>query len=119
MTDPPHFTQVYPRPGLKLPGLTEPIRVDSIVYVEACINYCWVHFTDRPNCLAAKTLKWVQAQLPVFIRIHDGKLINPTHVAQVNEQGPRSLSVQLTNGLTLAVARRRIKCVRRQLDELV
>ena len=102
---------------LKLPGLSSPVAFDSIIWVEGHGNYSWVYFTDQPRYLSAKTLKWIEDQLPGFIRVHKSALLNPTHVAGVTLTAPRRLSIRMSNGLKLLVARRRIERVRYQLNQ--
>ncbi len=105
---------------LKLPGLSEPIAIESIICVEADINYVWIHYgrdEQHQKYLSAKTLKWVEAQLASFIRIHQSILINPTHIAQTTSTGTKRMAIQMSNGMTLPVSRRRVARVRQRLNE--
>ena len=105
---------------LKLPSLAEPIRIETIVCVEADINYVWIHYRQQEcyqKYLSAKTLKWIESQLSSFIRIHQSILINPTHITHTITQGSGHMAIQMTNGMTLPVARRRVKGVRQQLEK--
>ena len=108
--------------ALKLPRLPVPIAIDSIVCVEADINYIWVHYRQADHhqkYLSAKTLKWVEAQLGSFIRIHQSLLINPSHIAQAISQGSGHMAIHMSNGMTLPVARRRVEWVRQQLENRI
>ena len=100
---------------LKLPGLPLPVALDSISYVEGNGNYSWFYFTNQAKFLSATTLKWVEAQLPGFIRVHKSALINPTQVVSMTRTGPRSFCLRMSNGVELLVSRRRTEFVRHQL----
>ena len=105
---------------LKLPGLPKPIAVDSIVCLEADINYVWMYYLQNEQhqkYLSAKTLKWVEAQLAGFIRIHQSILINPTHITQTISKKSGKMVIQMSNGMLLPVARRRVENVRQQLEK--
>lgn len=104
---------------LKLPGLAKPVALNSIICAQGHGNYTWLYATNQPKYLWAATLKWVETQSPGFIRIHKASLINPVHVVQVRVDGPHTMIIQMTNGMSLAVARRRVERVRQQLEEIV
>ena len=103
---------------LKLPGLSKPVIVELIACAEGHGNYTWLYITHQPKYLATVTLKRIEAQLPGFIRVHKSSLINPMHVAQVKFDGYRHMTIHMTNGIIVLVARRRIEQVRQQLREL-
>jgi len=107
---------------LKLPSLPEPIAIDSIVCVEAAINYVWIYYLQdqtHQKYFSAKTLKWVEVQLVGFIRIHQSILINPTHIAKTIHMGSQRMVIQMTNGMALPVSRRRVESVCQQLDAYI
>ena len=91
----------------------------SIVCAKSCDNYTWLHFTDQSKHLLVITLKKVETQLPSFIRIHKSSLINPTHVVHMKSEGSRHLTIYMSNGMIIPVARRRAERVRQLLEELI
>lgn len=103
--------------ALKLPGLHPAMAINSIIWVQGNGNYTWFYFTHQPKYLSATTLKWVEAQLPGFIRVHKSGLINPTQVAQLTGLVPRSFCLRMSDGTKLLVACRRVELVHDQLDE--
>lgn len=115
------MTSMQPKISLKLPGLAEPVAIELIVCLEANINYVWLHYRqdDRDQKhLAAKTLKWVEAQLPGFIRIHQSLIINPAHIAQTTSYNAQHMMIRMGNGMSLPVSRRRVERVRQLIDQL-
>ncbi len=65
---------------LNVPGLREPLPLESIVWIEANVNYAWVHFSNRAKHLAAQTLKWFAHQLPCFLGVSKSSLVNARHL---------------------------------------
>lgn len=102
----------------KLPGVATPIAVDSITHIQSAGGYSWVHYQPDGRQLLARTIKAIAAQLPGFIRSHKTSLINPTHIAHVRNRNRRGMSIQLSNGVVLAVAQHRVKRVSEQLYHL-
>ena len=98
------------------------MAVELIVCLEADVNYVWLHYRQHNHNqkhLAAKTLKWVEAQLPGFIRIHQSIIINPTHIDQTTSRNAQPMVIQMTNGMTLPVSRRRVERVRQLIMNFV
>ncbi|SEQ52216.1 two component transcriptional regulator, LytTR family [Ignavigranum ruoffiae] len=64
----------------------------------------------------AGTLNELAVELPTFIRIHRGCLINPQHIQSISKEGH---SVTLTGGYTCPIARRKVKELVKQMDGLI
>ena len=105
-------------PLLQQLSLADPLVINSIVCAQGFDNYTWLNYANQSKYLSAATLKEFEIQLPGFIRIHKSSLINPAHIIQIKLDGSRHLVMQISNGMRIAVARRRVGCVRQQLDEL-
>jgi two-component system, LytTR family, response regulator len=83
------------------------IPIDTIIYLEAIGNYTELHFTDGKKLMASKTLKEFEDLLEhhAFFRIHNASLVNLIFVKKyIKGDGGQ---IQLTNNITLDVARRR------------
>ncbi|WP_158600341.1 response regulator transcription factor [Fibrisoma montanum] len=80
-----------------------------ITYLSGANNYTWVYFRNGEKVLAAKSLNFFEASLPTFIRVHKTALVNPQCVesAQAPPRPKMAGAVQLTDGTTLPVSRRR------------
>lgn len=103
---------------LKQLSLSDPMVMESIVWAEGFDNYTWLHYANQPKYLSATTLKEFESQLPSFVRIHKSSLINPAHLVQIKRDSSGHLVMQMSNGMRIAVARRRAEHVRQRLDEL-
>ena len=88
------------------------IRFQDIIYLEGNINYTLIHLADGNVKLSPRTLLYhVRNSLnDSFLRIHRAFCVNKDYIqsSSVAKQGGSS-HIQLTNGLQLAVARRRKK----------
>ncbi|CCH51988.1 response regulator receiver protein [Fibrisoma limi BUZ 3] len=80
-----------------------------INYLSGANNYSWVYYRNGEKELAAKSLNFFEVNLPTFIRVHKTALVNPQCVesAQAPPRPKMAGSVQLTDGTTLPVSRRR------------
>ena len=88
------------------------INLDQIKYVEGYGNYSILHLTDRKPIMLSQTVKKLQAQLSVFIRIHKGYLVNPYFIVPDQRPSPKNLTMALTTGEVLTISRRRVSSLR-------
>ena len=92
--------------ALPFQGLTEYLRVGTILYCESSGNYTRIVLQDDQR-LVSKTLKYIEDRLPpqLFLRIHNSYLVNIDHVAgYIRGEGGE---VVMTNKKHLPVARTR------------
>lgn len=89
-----------------LSGL-EFLKVDTIVYLEASINYTHIFLKDGRKYIVSRTMKEFEDLLPteIFIRIHHSHIINKNFAARyIRGDGGQ---VVLSNGVVLDIAKRR------------
>ncbi|GAB4020027.1 LytR/AlgR family response regulator transcription factor [Spirosoma koreense] len=100
---------------LKLPGLA-PMALSQVLYLQGAGNYTIVHLLTGQRFMLASTLRKLQARTG-FLRIHKSFLVNPSHVLSLTK-GParQAKTIQLPNGLRLAVSRGHYEHVCGQLD---
>ena len=85
------------------------IQAHSIIHLQAWENYTLIHFKDQSQSCFSKTLKRFEEMLadnPQFVRINRADVININYIKKIREN-----MVELTNGLTLEISRRRQKDV--------
>ncbi|GAB3688868.1 hypothetical protein GCM10027592_04470 [Spirosoma flavus] len=92
------------------------VSVKSIEYFESEGNYTYVHLKGERPILIAKTLLRFAEQLPEFIRIHKGTLVNPSHIVEHRPQKGGMMEVYLSGERSLTVARRRANEFKQQLS---
>ncbi len=109
-------TRKYLQEALRLPFNEGHRWVDlcQIVRLEGIGNYTTFFFADGSTLLVALTLKRLHNRLPLgsFVRLHRKHLVNRTHVASIQ---PVLLTVRLTNGDSLKIARRRAEEIRQTM----
>jgi DNA-binding LytR/AlgR family response regulator len=94
------------------------VAVSAIEYCVGDGNYTFVYLKGERPVLIAKTLLRFAEQLPGFIRIHKGTLVNPLHIiGHFPHKG--MLLVRLSGQRSLPVARRRAAECKQQLITLV
>ncbi|MBD2705640.1 LytTR family transcriptional regulator [Spirosoma sp. BT702] len=101
---------------IELRGTKSRRRVE-IRFIEYCVsdgNYTYVYLKGEQPVLMAKTLLRFAEQLPNFIRIHKGTLVNPAHIIGHRSQKGNVL-VCLSGDRALLVSRRRATGFRQQL----
>ncbi|MEM6685687.1 MAG: LytTR family DNA-binding domain-containing protein [Bacteroidota bacterium] len=78
----------------------------SIVYIEACESYSWIHLTNGSKVLSSKTIGYYQALLTddKFSRVHRSYLINLSHLKRYE---PDYRLVHLKGEFTLPVSHRK------------
>ncbi len=91
------------------------VAVDAIEYCAADGNYTYVHLKGERPVLIAKTLLRFAEQLPNFIRIHKGILVNPAHIVGHRAQKGNRV-VWLSGERSLAVSRRKVISLQQQLS---
>lgn len=86
------------------------IATDDIILLEGDKNYTHFSFRCRRRYTSSHTLKYFETQLleKGFVRIHRSYLVNNLYIQSTSLD---DMSVSLTNGLKLTLARRRIKAI--------
>lgn len=81
--------------------------VNDLVYMEAQLNYTWLHWTDRTPLLVPYTIKRFVEKLPTtcFVRIHRKFVINYEFVDGWDLRH-KACSVFLSTGINLPISRR-------------
>ncbi|HEV7621565.1 MAG TPA: LytTR family DNA-binding domain-containing protein [Flavisolibacter sp.] len=83
------------------------INIDSIIYLEASVNYTKFYLNNNIKYTVSKTMKEFQDMLPseTFIRIHNSYIINKNYVEKyIRGEGGQ---VILSNSAVLDVAKRK------------
>ncbi len=93
---------------IQLPGIREPLPIQSIVWLEGDANYTKVHCQNGKSELITHSLIWFERQLN-FIRIHRSTIVNPNYMVGFRQKRSRAGWVQLTDGLVLPVSRSRLE----------
>jgi FG-GAP repeat/LytTr DNA-binding domain len=90
------------------------IDTSAIVRVEASSNYSKIFFSDGKMMVTAKLLSWFEEKLPPqsFTRMHRSHLINKNYLHLHQHFGK---SVEMQNGNSIPVSRRRKKMVWQKL----
>ncbi|AUD02611.1 LytTR family transcriptional regulator DNA-binding domain-containing protein [Spirosoma pollinicola] len=89
------------KPALQFPEL--------ITHLSGANNYSWLHFRNGEKKLLAKPISYLECELPGFIRAHKTVLINPDYVKSLHQPPRQKMAgeIQLENGITFPVSRRR------------
>jgi two-component system, LytTR family, response regulator len=102
--------------GLVLPFPTGRrwVSLQQIIRLEGDGNYTTFFFADGSRLMVALTIKRLLARVPAdkFIRIHRKHLINRAFVAGIQEG---SFSIDLSNGDSISIARRRVTALRQEI----
>jgi len=69
--------------------------------------------------MTPKTLTRWQEQLPTFIRISKGALVNPQHISGMIDVSSKELWITLSDGTKLSVPRRRVALLRHYLKKVI
>ena len=87
------------------------VMPEQIIRVEGISNYSKIFFTNMPPLVVAKVLHWFQDGLPaqMFTRVHRSHLVNRMYVKEMN--GSKNKFLLLRNGETVAVSRRKQRCL--------
>jgi two-component system LytT family response regulator len=82
------------------------VALDGVLYIEADINYCQIHFLDKKSICVSKTLKSFDQQLVnnnEFYRIHQSYIINLNYINKVIKT--KLPQVVMINGDILSISR--------------
>ena len=92
----------------------------ELVSLQSEDNYTWLIWANGKRLLMPRTLKYYEAQLPAdgFIRLHRNCAVNISHIIAVRQLTRLGIEVTLSNGIRLAVARRRWVQIRDRLYQL-
>ena len=90
--------------------------ITDLVYMQSDGNYTWLVWRTGERVLMPRTMKHFEAKLPAgqFVRIHRNCSVNTQHIDCV-ERAPEQLTVWLSSGERLPVARRKLTAVRARL----
>ncbi len=83
------------------------VKLETIIYLEASINYTQLFVTGGRNFMVSKTLKDFEEILPLerFIRIHNSYIVNKAFVEKyIRGDGGQAV---LSNGAVLDISKRR------------
>jgi two-component system, LytTR family, response regulator len=92
------------------------VGLHQIVRFEGQTNYTIIFFTDGTHLLVALTMKRLLERMPAnqFVRIHRKHLVNKAFIAHTQST---AFMLDLSNGDSVAIARRRIGTFRRQMKQ--
>ncbi|MFN3851268.1 MAG: LytTR family transcriptional regulator DNA-binding domain-containing protein [Spirosomataceae bacterium] len=91
------------------------LPIESIVLLEAKINYTCIHLDDGSRFLSSFHLGSYQQKLPDFLRINKSFLVNQSFVKAIAE----GAVVQLKNGVLVEPSRRRKAFILNKLNSLL
>jgi DNA-binding LytR/AlgR family response regulator len=83
------------------------VSVNEILFLKGDVNYTNFIFQHRRQCTVSHSIKYFEASLlkAGFLRIHRAFLVNPLFIKTTNFD---ALTVTMSNGIELKVARRRV-----------
>ena len=93
---------------IQLVGHSQPVPIDSIVWLEGEANYTRVHYRDETISVVTQSLHRFE-QFPSFMRVHRSAIVNPAYVQEFVCKKSRSGSVRLLNGQIIPVSRDRLE----------
>lgn len=93
-------------------GAYQQARPGEILYCQGDRNYTHIHLTNGRCIIVSLTLSVLEERLAAgdFLRVNRGQLVNKQHIKKYD-----GLSLTLTNGTDMEVARRRRGTVRASL----
>ena len=93
---------------------------EQIAYFLGANNYCWLYFRNGEKKLLAKPLRYIETQLPDFVRVHRTVLLNPTYIRRLRQlpYTKGAGEVHLLSGEVFAVSRRRWPLLTQRLPTL-
>ena len=92
------------------------IQLEDLKYVEGNGNYSILHLKNGRPILLSRSVSKLEHELAHFVRIHKRHLVNPHFIADHQIISGNTMSLSLTTGETLTVARRRMPQVMAVLD---
>lgn len=93
--------------SIRLPGYSDLVLVDSIIWLKGEGSYTRIYFRDKPSSMATQPLVWFEHHLD-FIRINRSTLVNQKYIHTFHWTGNRSGEIQLVDGTALSVSRSRL-----------
>lgn len=94
---------------LLIPGYRHIRDTRFMIRLEGNGNYTVIYLSDHSRPLmVSQTLKYFELRLPCFIRASKSSLINPAYIDTVIKQDSKTMYLQLTDGVSIPVSRRRI-----------
>lgn len=102
---------------LRIPGYPHPQDTQLIAWLEGSGNYTIIYLMDALKPLmASRTLKYFERHLPGFVRVSKSSVVNPAYVRRVTKVDSKTMYLELINGMTIGVPRRRIGETLARLD---
>jgi DNA-binding LytR/AlgR family response regulator len=96
-------------PPLLIPGYRHIQDTQPLIWLEGSGNYTLIYLKDTRHPLTvSQTLKYFERHLPGFIRVSKSALVNPVYIHQVVQVDAKTMHLELLDGLTIVVPRRRI-----------
>ena len=96
------------------------VDADQIIRLQGERNYTWLYLANGEKHLLSITLKRIEVQLPQFLRINKGHLINPVYIKQFHDSSPpagRKISARWANkGMMLLYSGDRLPWSRRRFS---
>ena len=94
---------------LRIPGYGHIQDTQPIIWLEGSGNYTLIYLKDtRQPLMVARTLKYFEHHLPGFLRVSKSALVNPVYIRKVVKEDAKTMQLELLDGLTFVVPRRRI-----------
>jgi len=94
---------------LRIPGYRKIQDAQLIIRLEGNGNYTIIHLKGQLKpLLVSQTLKYFEFQLPDFIRVSKSSIINPAYIKKVIQEDPKTMSLELADGVIILVSRRRV-----------
>jgi DNA-binding LytR/AlgR family response regulator len=93
--------------------------IADIVYFRACDQMIDVYMKNRATKTIYHTIKQLHIDIPSFILIHEGTLVNPVEIIRgVSAAGQGRHALLMSNDTSLPIAKGRTPSVRKQLTEI-
>ena len=94
---------------LRIPGYRHLQDPQLIGWLEGSGNYTNIHLKGNLKPLmASQTLKYFELHLPGFVRVSKSSVVNPSYIQRVIKVDAKTMYLELMDGITIAVPRRRI-----------
>ena len=100
--------------SIQLVGYSDPVIINSIVWLQGDANYTRIHHRDGSVLVVAQPLFWFEQHLN-FIRVHRSAIVNPVYVQEFVYKKGRSGWVRLIDDVKVPVSRARLELTAAQL----
>jgi len=104
---------------LRIRGSKDHLPLNQILWLEGDGNYTRIHLQHATPTLTAKTLTRWHEQLPAFIRVNKGALVNPENIRMGTYVSSKEMLVELSDGTRVPVSRRRIAQIKELLTSVL